>query len=85
MRLIFSKIAVKELASLPSGDRVLLLQKLRNFANEPFGNHPWALPMRGQRDAVRIRQGDWRAACRIDRGGDVVTVELIANRKEVYR
>ena len=41
--------------------------------------------MRGQRNAVRIRQGDWRTVCRIDRVSDVITVEFIANRREAYR
>jgi mRNA-degrading endonuclease RelE of RelBE toxin-antitoxin system len=85
MRLIVSGVAARELAGLPSRDRTALLQKLLDFAAEPFENHRWALPMRGRRDAVRIRQGDWRAVCRVDRNGDVVTVEFIANRREVYR
>jgi mRNA-degrading endonuclease RelE of RelBE toxin-antitoxin system len=69
---------------LPSRDRDPLLQKLRAYT-APFGDHPWALPMRGRRDAIRIRQGDWRAVCRIDRDGDVVLVEFVANRREAYR
>jgi mRNA-degrading endonuclease RelE of RelBE toxin-antitoxin system len=43
------------------------------------------MPLRGHRDAVRIRQGDWRAVCRIDRDDDVITVEFVANRREAYR
>jgi mRNA-degrading endonuclease RelE of RelBE toxin-antitoxin system len=85
MRLIFSRVAIKELGGLPSRDRALLLQKLRDFAAEPFGDHLWTLPMRGRRNAVRIRQGDRRAVCRIDRVSDVITVEFIANRIEAYR
>jgi len=85
MRMIFSRGAVRELAALPPRDRAALLEKLRGFAAEPFGDHPWALPMRGRHDTVRIRQGDWRAVCRIDRDGDIITVEFVANRREVYR
>ena len=85
MRLVLSMVAVKELTILPSRDRTALLQKLREFAAEPFGDHPWALPMRGRRDTVRIRQGDWRAVRRVDRENDVVTAEFIANRRDVYR
>ncbi len=85
MRLILSRGAVKDLAGLPSRDRSALLQKLRDFANEPFGGHPWALPMRGRHDAVRVRQGDWRAVCRIDRDSELITVEFVANRREAYR
>jgi DNA-binding XRE family transcriptional regulator len=38
-------------------------------------------PGQCRRDAVRIRQGDWRAVCRIDRDGDVILVEFVANRR----
>jgi mRNA-degrading endonuclease RelE of RelBE toxin-antitoxin system len=85
MRLTFSRSATRDLAGLPSRDRAALLQKLRDYADEPFGDHPWALPMRGRRDAIRVRQGDWRAVCCIDRERDEITVEFVANRREAYR
>jgi len=61
------------------------LTSARDFAAEPVEDHPWALPMRGRHDAVRIRQGDWRAVCRIDRDDEVIIVEFVANRREAYR
>jgi len=82
MRLVFAKVAVRELATLPSRDRGALLEKLRSFAGDPFGNHPWALPMRGRRDLVRVRQGDWRAVCRIGRERHEIVAEFVANRRE---
>lgn len=82
---MFAKVAVREFAALPSRDRAPLLEKLRSFAGDPFGKHPWALPMRGRRDAVRVRQGDWRAVCHIDRQRDEIVVEFVANRREAYR
>jgi len=85
MRLIFARTAVKELGGVPARDRIALSRRLQDFAADPFGNHLWALPMRGRRDTVRIRQGDWRAVCRIDREADTVTVEFVANRSEAYR
>jgi mRNA-degrading endonuclease RelE of RelBE toxin-antitoxin system len=85
VRLIFSRVAAKELAGLPSRDRAALLQKLRDFAAAPFADHPWALPMRGHRNAVRVRHGDWRAVCRIDRDRDLLAIEFVANRKDAYR
>ncbi|HWB50803.1 MAG TPA: type II toxin-antitoxin system RelE/ParE family toxin [Stellaceae bacterium] len=85
MRLMLAKVAVKEFAGIPSRDRAALLQKLRVFADDPYGDHPWALPMRGRANAIRIRQGDWRAVCRIDRERDDITVEFVANRREAYR
>jgi len=72
-------------ARLPHRDCGALLEKLKALADAPFGFHPSALPMRGQPGAVGVRQGDWRAVCRIDREGDRMTVEFIAHRREVYR
>jgi mRNA-degrading endonuclease RelE of RelBE toxin-antitoxin system len=40
---------------------------------------------RGHEDRVEIRQGDWRAVCRIDRATDTVTLERIEQRREIYR
>lgn len=84
MRLIVPPAAVKELSEMPQRDREALMAKLAGFAASPFERHPWAQPLRGARDVVRIRQGDWRAVCRIDRSDETVVIDAVAHRKEVY-
>jgi mRNA-degrading endonuclease RelE of RelBE toxin-antitoxin system len=85
VRLTVSPGAVKDLAGLPAHDRRLLFSRIEAFAAEPFAVHPAARPLRGYEDRVRIRHGDWRAVCRIDRATDTVTLERIEHRREVYR
>jgi mRNA-degrading endonuclease RelE of RelBE toxin-antitoxin system len=70
---------------LPARDKRLLFGRAEPFATEPFANHPAARPLRGHEDRVRIRHGDWRAVCRIDRATGTVTLERIEPRSEVYR
>jgi len=70
---------------VPRHDRDTLLAKARTFAAEPFAPHSWVAPLKGRPDVVRLRQGDWRAVCRIDRIGKVVIVDAVAHRREVYR
>jgi len=66
-------------------DQAALWRKVEEFASDPFASRAWAKPLVGQRNAVRLRQGDWRAVCRIDRAGETVIVEAIGNRREIYR
>jgi len=85
MRLVVSPAALKALAALSRRDAAELLAKLEAFAADPFGLHPAAARLKGRTDAVRLRQGDWRAVCRIERSAALVIVEAIAHRREVYR
>jgi mRNA-degrading endonuclease RelE of RelBE toxin-antitoxin system len=73
------------MASLPRRDRDALIAKAEAFANEPFGQHPWASPMRGAPDRIRIRQGDFRATLLVVRARETVVLEKVAHRREVYR
>jgi mRNA interferase RelE/StbE len=85
MHAVFQPAAVKALAALTKKDRANLLLKLEQFAADPFAPHPSAKPLKGQPHVVRIRQGDWRAVCRIDRANETVIIEAIGNRREIYR
>jgi mRNA-degrading endonuclease RelE of RelBE toxin-antitoxin system len=85
MRAIFSRSALRKIPDLPKRDREALVAKIASFAADPFHPAIAVEPMKGWAHAVRIRQGDWRAVCRIDRTGDAVIVELIGNRKDIYR
>ena len=85
MKLIVSPAALKRMADVPKRQRALLMQKLDEFAAAPFERHPAATPLKGRDDVVRIRQGDWRAICRVDRAGQTVVVDSIAHRREAYQ
>ena len=70
---------------MPARDRAALWRKVQSFADDPFAAQAWAKLLIGHRSAVRLRHGDWRAVCRIDRADETVIVEAIGNRREIYR
>jgi mRNA-degrading endonuclease RelE of RelBE toxin-antitoxin system len=85
LKLLVQPNALKGLAGMPARDRAALWRKIQGFADDPFATRAWAKPLVGHRHAVRLRHGDWRAVCRIDRAGETVIVEAIGNRREMYR
>jgi mRNA-degrading endonuclease RelE of RelBE toxin-antitoxin system len=85
VRLIVSPGAARDLAALPVRERRALFERVEAFAADPFARHPAARPLRGHDDRVRVRHGDWRAVCRIDRADEAVILERVEHRKEVYR
>ncbi len=85
MELIVPPAIAKEMVAMPRRDRNALIGKVAIFAASPFRQHPWAQPLKGRNDVVRIRQGDWRAVCRIDREEQTVIVDAVAHRREIYR
>jgi mRNA-degrading endonuclease RelE of RelBE toxin-antitoxin system len=85
VRLIVSPVAAKDLAALPGRDRRALFAKVEAFAAAPFATYPAARPLRGHENRIRVRQGNWRAVCRIDRAADTVILERVEHRREIYR
>jgi mRNA-degrading endonuclease RelE of RelBE toxin-antitoxin system len=85
MKLIVPSAVAKDIVAMPRRDRDALIGKIETFAALPFGRYPWAQPLKGRDDVVRVRQGVWRAVCRIDRGEQTVIVDSVAHRREVYR
>lgn len=83
MDLVFTRAADKSLGRMPGGDAATLLAKLKTFAADPFGRHGFAKALVG--GGVRVRHGDWRAVCEVDRGRLVVLVVEIGHRREIYR
>ncbi len=84
MKLILSPAAAKALSRLPRKDGAALLAKLKQVANDPSGEYPWAKRLTGS-PSFRVRQGDWRAIYRLDHDAGEMTVDRIAKRDEVYR
>jgi mRNA-degrading endonuclease RelE of RelBE toxin-antitoxin system len=85
IKLIVTRAASRALAGIPRRDREALLDKAEAFAAAPFAAHPAASPLRGQPDVIRLRQGDWRGICRVDRVADTIVLETVAHRREAYR
>jgi mRNA-degrading endonuclease RelE of RelBE toxin-antitoxin system len=85
IKLIVTRAASKALAGILRREREALLDKAEAFAAAPFAAHPAASPPRGQPDVIRLRQGDWRGICRVDRIADTIVLETVAHRREAYR
>lgn len=85
MKLVVSPAAAKEMAVMSPRDRDALIAKVGAFAADPFAPHPWAVPLSGEHDRIRIRQGDWRGVVLIQRPQEIVILERVGHRREVYR
>ncbi len=85
MRLVLEKDARKGLDRMPAKAAAALLDRLEAIAAAPFDKHSNVKPLVGEKDAFRLRQGDWRAVYRIERKADEMRVVLIDVRGSVYR
>jgi mRNA-degrading endonuclease RelE of RelBE toxin-antitoxin system len=85
MKLIVSPTAAKEMVVMSPRNRDALIAKAGAFAADPFAPHPWAAPLSGEPDRIRIRQGDWRGVVLILRPQETVILERVGHRREVYR
>jgi mRNA interferase RelE/StbE len=84
MKFIFSPAAVKALTKLPAKDGAALMSKLKQVAENPAGQHPWAKRLTAH-PGFRIRHGDWRAIYNLNFDAGKMTVEKIAKRDEAYK
>jgi mRNA-degrading endonuclease RelE of RelBE toxin-antitoxin system len=60
-------------------------QRLEAIAEQPFAKHANVERIKGEQDAFRLRQGDWRAKYRVDRVAGEMRVLVIEPRGRVYR
>jgi mRNA-degrading endonuclease RelE of RelBE toxin-antitoxin system len=62
-----------------------LIGRLQAIAEQPFAAHRNVERITGEPDALRLRQGDWRAKYRIDRDAAEMRVLVVEPRGSVYR
>ncbi len=84
MKLVFDPVAAKRLAGLQPKAARRMMTRLAEISADPFADHPNVERMKGQADAFRLRQGDWRAVYWIDRARGEMRVVRIGPRGEVY-
>ena len=65
--------------------RAALIERLEAIAEQPFAKHRNVERIEGERDAFRLRQGDWRAKYRVDREAGEMRVLVVEPRGSVYR
>ena len=85
MRLLLEKDARKGLDRMPHKAAAAMMDRLETIAAAPFGKHSNVKPLVGEKDAFRLRQGNWRAVYRIERIAGEMRVVLVDVRGSVYR
>lgn len=85
MRLVLTRAAQRGLSKISPKMRSALIERLEAIAERPFATHSNVERIKGERDAFRLRQGDWRAKYRVDREVHEMRVLVIEPRGSVYR
>jgi mRNA-degrading endonuclease RelE of RelBE toxin-antitoxin system len=85
MKLVLTRAAQRRLGHMSPKLRRALIERLEAIAEEPFARHLSVERIKGERDAFRLRQGDWRAIYRIDRKASEMRVLAVEPRGSVYR
>ena len=70
---------------MPAKASAAMLNRLEAISANPFGRHANVCPLTGEKDAFRLRQGDWRAVYRIVRKESEMRVVLVDVRESIYR
>lgn len=85
MRLVLTRTAQRGLGKMSQKMRATLIERLEAIAERPFAKHRNVERIKGEPDAFRLRQGDWRAKYRVDRAADEMRVLVVEPRGSVYR
>jgi mRNA-degrading endonuclease RelE of RelBE toxin-antitoxin system len=83
MPAVWKRSAWKELQDLPKTKQAAVIEAVSRFAADPFGQHPNAGPLQGEKNAIRLRIGDYRVI--LHRGGDTIEVRAVVHRRQTYR
>jgi mRNA-degrading endonuclease RelE of RelBE toxin-antitoxin system len=85
MKLVFTRAAQRRLGRMSAKMRTALVDRLEAIADQPFATHANVERIKGERDAFRLRRGDWRAIYRIEREAGEMRVLGVEPRGSVYR
>ena len=85
MQLLLEKAARKGIDKMSAKAAAALLKKLEDIAKSPFGQHANVTALVGEKNAFRLRQGDWRAIYRLIKEQDEMRVVLVDVGGSVYR
>ncbi|MBS0273953.1 MAG: type II toxin-antitoxin system RelE/ParE family toxin [Proteobacteria bacterium] len=85
MELAFAKAAIKALRAMQPKPAQAMTARLAAIAGDPMALHLNVKPLKGRKDAYRLRQGDWRAIYVIDRKAQRMHVLDIDTRGDIYK
>lgn len=85
MKLLIARQAERKLERMQPKMARSIVESLKAIATDPFGRHPNVKPLKGFKDAFRLRRGDWRAVYRIERAAGLMIVEIVETRGQIYK
>jgi len=85
MRLLVGPEALKDLRRLDRRLVQTIQARMSKIADDPFGHHPQAKPLKGSPSRFRLRVGDWRVLYVVDRRAGTVEIVRVKSRQEAYR
>jgi mRNA-degrading endonuclease RelE of RelBE toxin-antitoxin system len=85
MELVIEKAALKALRAMQPKVATVMLARLEAIAANPVASHANVKPLTGQKNAFRLRQGDWRAVYIVDRKARRMHVLKVETRGGVYK
>ena len=68
---------------LPAKYALQIDGRIQRLATEPFP--PGSLKLQGTTDVYRVRQGSYRILYRVRRVDNILIIEAIGDRKDIYR
>jgi len=82
-RLIISRVAEKQIETLPKQAANAIINKIDLLKNEP--RPEGCKKLQGYESAYRVRSGDYRIIYRVEDKKLIIEVVRIGNRKDVYK
>jgi mRNA interferase RelE/StbE len=82
-RISLKPFVEKDLRSLPKSMVARIMKRIGVLADEPFPRQ--SVELAGTEELYRIRIGDYRVVCGVDKPARQVIVDYVRHRREVYR
>jgi mRNA interferase RelE/StbE len=84
MRVVFTRAGERSLSRLPADRRRQILRRIEAVAVDPTNRHLHVEPLVGS-ELLRLRVGGYRVLFSIDQVRNLLTVELVRPRGDVYK
>jgi mRNA interferase RelE/StbE len=84
MRVVFTRAAERSLMRLPTDRRRQILVRIEAVAADPSNRRLHIEPLAGS-ELFRLRIGAYRVLFSLENARDVLTVELVRTRGDVYK
>jgi mRNA interferase RelE/StbE len=85
VQIAFRRAAEKALDRLPAARRRQIVSRIERLASDPARRRLDIRPLEGAVGLFRLRVGDYRVLFSINEAADMVTIELIRGRGDVYK